>query len=148
MDDLIIFSNSTEDHQKHLTRLLEVLSIEKKQLSVEKCAWACQYVRFLGCIVGHNELEMDPKKARSIITMPCPKAQEEIRVFLRLTGFYRKHIDGYTRTVTPLANLFKRSKRRERMSPRVYGGRRNAEESDHEIPDLLTRFFVRNQGCG
>ena len=64
MDDLIIFSNSTEDHQKHLTRLLEVLSIEKKQLSVEKCAWACQYVRILGCIhvVGNNELAKNPRR--------------------------------------------------------------------------------------
>ena len=108
MDDLIIFSNSAEDHQKHLTILLEILSIEKIHLSVEKCAWACQYVRFLGCIVGNNELAMDPKKVRSIITMPCPKAQEEIRVFLGLTGFYRKHIDGYARIVTPLTDLLKK----------------------------------------
>jgi hypothetical protein len=35
MDDLIIFSNSAEDHQKHLTRLLEVLSKEKIHLSIE-----------------------------------------------------------------------------------------------------------------
>ena len=108
MDDLIVFSNSAEDHQKHLIRLLEVLSLEKIHLSVEKCAWACQYVRFLGCIVGNNELAMDPKKVRSIITMPCPKAQEEIRVFLGLTGFYRKHIDGYARIVTPLTDLLKK----------------------------------------
>ena len=108
MDDLIIFSNSAEDHQRHLTRLLEVLSLEKIHLSVEKCAWACQYVRFLGCIVGNNELAMDPKKVRSIITMPCPQAQEEIRVFLGLTGFYRKHIDGYARIVTPLTDLLKK----------------------------------------
>ena len=108
MDDLIVFSNSAEDHQTHLTRLLEVLSLEKIHLSVEKCAWACQYVRFLGCIVGNNELAMDPKKVRSIITMPCPKAQEEIRVFLGLTGFYRKHIDGYARIVTPLTDLLKK----------------------------------------
>jgi len=108
MDDLIIFSNSAEDHQRHLTRLLEVLSEEKIHLSVEKCAWACQYVRFLGCIVGNNELAMDPKKVRSIITMPCPQAQEEIRVFLGLTGFYRKHIDGYARIVTPLTDLLKK----------------------------------------
>jgi hypothetical protein len=52
MDDLITFSNSDEGHQKHLARLLEVLSLEQIYLSVEKCAWACQYVRFLGCIVG------------------------------------------------------------------------------------------------
>ena len=108
MDDLIVFSNSAEDHQKHLTILLEVLSIEKIHLSVEKCAWACQYVRFLGCIVGNNELAMDPKKVRAIITMPCPKAQEEIRVFLGLTGFYRKHIDGYARIVTPLTDMLKK----------------------------------------
>jgi hypothetical protein len=108
MDDLIVFSNSAEDHQTHLTRLLEVLSEEKIHLSVEKCAWFCQYVRFLGCIVGNNELAMDPKKVRAIITMPCPKAQEEIRVFLGLTGFYRKHIDGYARIVTPLTDLLKK----------------------------------------
>ena len=40
--------------------------------------------------------------------MPCPKAQEEIRVFLGLTGFYRKHIDGYARIVTPLTDLLKK----------------------------------------
>jgi hypothetical protein len=109
MDDLIILSNSSEDHQKHLTKLLEVLSTEPKiHLSVEKCAWVCQYVRFLGCIVGNNELAMDPKKVRSIITMPCPKAQEEIRVFLGLTGIYQKHIDGYARIVTPLTDLLKK----------------------------------------
>ena len=51
---------------------------------------------------------MDPKKVRAIITMPCPKAQEEIRVFLGLTGFYRKHIDGYARIVTPLTDLLKK----------------------------------------
>jgi hypothetical protein len=87
MDDLIIFSNSTEDHQRHLTRLLEVLSLEKIHLSVEKCAWACQYVRFLGCIVGNNELAMDPKKVRSIITMPCPHSQEENSFILVITAF-------------------------------------------------------------
>jgi hypothetical protein len=47
---------------------------------------------------------MDPKKVRAIVTMPCPKAQEEIRVFLGLTGFYRKHIDGYARIVTLLTD--------------------------------------------
>jgi hypothetical protein len=51
---------------------------------------------------------MGPKKVRAIITMPCPKAQEKIRVFLGLTGFYRKHIDGYARIVTPLADLLKK----------------------------------------
>jgi hypothetical protein len=30
MDDLIVFSNSAEDHQKHLIRLLEVLSFYSK----------------------------------------------------------------------------------------------------------------------
>jgi hypothetical protein len=108
MDDLVVFSNSAEDHQNHLTRLLEVLSIEKIHLSVERCAWACQYVRVLGCIAGNNKLAMDPKKVRVIITMPCPKAQEEFRVFLGLTGFYCKHIDEYARIVTPLTDLLKK----------------------------------------
>ena len=40
--------------------------------------------------------------------MPCPQAQEEIRVFLEFTGLYRKHIDGYARIVTPLTYLLKK----------------------------------------
>jgi hypothetical protein len=35
MDDLIVFSNSAEDHQRHLTRLLEVLSEEKRKYTYQ-----------------------------------------------------------------------------------------------------------------
>ena len=52
MDNLIVLSNSAEDHQTHLTRLLEVLSVgvdlmRENTFISRKIAWACQYVRFL-----------------------------------------------------------------------------------------------------
>ena len=106
LDDLVIFSKDGPTHLMHLKTLFRALSTEGLHLNIDKCQLFCRYVRFLGSIVGKNELLMDPEKVRSIIDMPEPRnKQEEIRMFLGLISFYRRWISDYTDMARPLIEL-------------------------------------------
>ena len=51
---------------------------------------------------------MCPRKVYSIINMPLPnEGQDQIRMFLGLTGFYRKFIADYADLTRPLVDLLK-----------------------------------------
>ncbi len=47
----------------------------------------------------------DPKNVDAVLEMIPPTKIKEVRRFLGMTGFYRKHIHNYAKIVTPLTNL-------------------------------------------
>ena len=63
-DDLIYWSDSYEEHVEQTERLVAALSFEGIKLNASKVHMFCSYVRYLGCIVGNEELHMDPQKVR------------------------------------------------------------------------------------
>eukprot|EP01050_Picozoa_sp_SAG11_P009394 SAG11_NODE_878_length_6760_cov_22.303558_3_plen_123_part_00 len=70
IDDLIVFSNSADDHKRHLLNLLDILSKERLYLNNEKSHYFCKYTRYLGAVCGYGVLLMCPEKIRSIVDMP------------------------------------------------------------------------------
>lgn len=105
LDDLIVFSETLEDHE---TRLLHVLNRLKEyglKLSVEKCKFLQTSVRYLGHIVSQNGMETDPQKIETIKTWPSPKTLKELRSFLRFSGYYRHFIRDYAKIAKPLNDL-------------------------------------------
>ena len=112
LDDIILWSKDPETHKKNLLRLFEVLSKEKLSLSLNmnKCYFFARYVKYLGIIVGQGQMFMNTESVRSIINMPEPSdSQANIRIFLGMTGFYRKWIDNYATMALPLTKLLKRT---------------------------------------
>jgi len=108
LDDLVVFSKDANEHQQHLTRLFNVLSDENIYLNTEKCELFCKHIRYLGAIVGSGKLYMCPRKVYSVINMPLPnEGQEQVRMFLGLTGYYRRFISDYAELAGPLMELLK-----------------------------------------
>ena len=95
-DDLVVVSNSVEEHKEHLKKLFEILSEEKIYLNAGKSVLFAKYVRYLGCVCGQDHLLIDPEKVRAIIKMPEPKKdQTAVRGFLGMCSFWRRWIPGY-----------------------------------------------------
>ena len=106
LDDLVVFSRDATQHRKHLERLFDVLSTENIFLNTEKCELFCKHIRYLGAIVGSGKLFMCPRKVYSVINMPLPnEGQDQIRMFLGLTGYYRRFISDYAEVALPLMEL-------------------------------------------
>ena len=108
LDDIVVFSRDAQQHRRHLERLFEVLSAENLYLAPDKCELFCKHIRYLGAIVGSGKLYMCPRKVYSVINMPLPnEGQDQIRMFLGLTGFYRRFIADYADMCRPLMDLLK-----------------------------------------
>eukprot|EP01052_Picozoa_sp_SAG31_P028067 SAG31_NODE_2676_length_5264_cov_576.907278_7_plen_297_part_00 len=109
IDDLVIVSNSVEEHKQHLLKLFDILSEENIYLNPSKSVLFAKYVRYLGCVCGQDQLITDPEKVRAILKMPEPrKDQTAIRGFLGMCSFWRRWIPGYATVAAPLHELLKK----------------------------------------
>ncbi len=81
LDDLIVFSETLEEHESRLLHVLNCLKEYGLKLSVEKCKFLQTSVRYLGHIVSQNGVETDPQKIETIKTWPSPKTLKELRSF-------------------------------------------------------------------
>lgn len=105
LDDIIVFSETLEEHEARLTHVLNRLRENGLKLSPGKCSFFQTSVRYLGHIVSRNGVETDPKKTEALKTWPRPQTLKELRSFLGFSGYYRRFVEGYSQIVKPLTNL-------------------------------------------
>jgi hypothetical protein len=107
LDDVLIYSETLEDHQKHVLQVLERLKSRGFYLDVSKCVFNATRVKFLGMIITNNGIEMDPEKVDAIQKLEMPQSIPAILSFLGLTGWYRRFIKGYSTISLPPTNAVK-----------------------------------------
>lgn len=107
LDDLIIFSDTLEEHESRLLRVLQRLKDFGLKLSLEKCKFFQTSVRYLGHIVSEQGVATDPEKISALKSWPVPRTLKELRSFLGFAGYYRRFIHGYAAIAKPLNDLTK-----------------------------------------
>jgi hypothetical protein len=66
LDDVLIYSDSLEDHRKHVKLVLQALREAGLQTEIKKCEFHIIETRYLGLIIGTEEVKMDFKKIETI----------------------------------------------------------------------------------
>jgi hypothetical protein len=105
LDDILIFSRSLEEHEKHLNTVLERLGAAKLYGKLSKCQFARAEVEFLGHYVGRGGVRMVDGKVAAVQNWPTPRTQKDVEQFIGLAGYYRRFIDGFSRLAAPLTEL-------------------------------------------
>jgi transposase InsO family protein len=109
LDDILIYSDTLEEHTEHVKRVLKKLEAAGISLKLEKCAFDQQKVSFLGFIISTDGISMDPEKVAAIQEWTTPKSVFDIQVFLGLANFYRRFVKNYSKIATPLTALLKKN---------------------------------------
>ncbi|SLM38743.1 Reverse transcriptase domain [Lasallia pustulata] len=99
INDILIYSETEEEHRTHVRKVLTASQMEDLQLSLEKSEFHKQEINFLGYIIRPGELGMDPNKVTAIQEWPEPKTVKEVQVFLGFANFYRRFIERVTNGV-------------------------------------------------
>ena len=107
LDDILIFSQSLEEHWEHLRWALARLREAKLYGRLHKCEFLKDQVEYLGFEVGPRGIQASPGKVRAIIEWPRPKSVHDIRSFLGLASYYRRFVRGFSEMARPLTQLTK-----------------------------------------
>jgi hypothetical protein len=107
IDDILIFTKTLEEHRRISQLVLEWLREHKLYLRHNKCKFEKEKIEYLGVVISHNHVEMDPVKVTGIAEWPTPKSKKEVQSFLGFTNFYRCFVAGFSHHARPLHDLMK-----------------------------------------
>jgi len=108
LDDLLVLSQSWEEHLSNLRTVFERLRQAGVKLKPSKCRLVAKEIQFLGHILTSDGVKSDPSKVAAIKSYPIPMDVVELRRFLGLIGYYRKFIKGFALIAKPLHALLKK----------------------------------------
>ena len=151
-DDILIFSQSLQEHLQHVRAVLELLRANVLYAKRSKCCFGVSQVEYLGHFISREGVSTDPKKVEAVLNWPIPRTVKQLRGFLGLTGYYRRFVKDYGKLAQPLTRLCKTS-----------GGLEWSEEADKAfnqlkwamtkapvlvIPDYNQEFVVETNASG
>jgi len=111
IDDILIYSKTFEEHEKHLVIVLQVLKDKKLYAKLSKCEFWLEEIKFLGHVISKEGVSVDPTKVEAVLHWESPKSVTEIRSFLGLAGYYRRFIEGFSKIAMPLTQLTKKGQK-------------------------------------
>ncbi len=87
MDDILVFAQTRMELQAITHRVLGAASSHKLYLKAEKCEFKQEQVEYLGLIISHDRVAMDPAKVAAVTEWPRPRDRKEVQLFLGFVNF-------------------------------------------------------------
>ena len=105
LDDIIIFSDTFENHLCRLAAVFQRIHQYNLKLKASKCEIFRSEVTYLGHVVSESGIKTDPEKIKVLKEWLAPKSVKDVRKLLGVTGYYRRFVKGFARMVRPLNDL-------------------------------------------
>ncbi|KAL4384871.1 hypothetical protein GQ457_15G020030 [Hibiscus cannabinus] len=118
IDDILVYSRTKEDHDRHLRLVLQTFLENQLYAKLSKCEFWIREVVFLGHVVSSEGIQVDPKKVEVVVNWKQPKSVTEIRSFQGLASYYRRSVSGFSKVATPLTKLLQKGVKYECLDAR------------------------------
>lgn len=105
LDDILIFSSTTEEHIHHVKTVFDLLRANGLTVNEEKCNFAQKQVQFLGHIIDKDTIRPLPQRVAAIDQYTRPKTRQELRRFLGMINFYHRFLPNAAEKQLPLQQL-------------------------------------------
>ena len=87
LDDIVIYSDSLEEHKKHVKMVIDILEKEKLYLSGGKLRFIAPELKLLGRVVDDEGIRMDAEKVDSVLKWKVPTNRDLLRGFIGAVGY-------------------------------------------------------------
>ena len=105
LDDIIIWSQTVEEHEANVTKVLEALRKANLFCNGSKTTLFSTEISFLGHKISAAGIQADPRKINRILEWPQPTTATNVRGFLGLTRYIATFLPAlaeHTSVLTPL----------------------------------------------
>ena len=105
LDDIIIFSETEEEHLAHIKEIFRRLEAADLKMKRSKCDFFKKHIHYLGHLISADGIRPLKDKLDTIHDMPAPRNSKEVKQFLGLVGYYRKFVPRFAALSRPLTKL-------------------------------------------
>uniref|UniRef100_A0A8C1KT19 Gypsy retrotransposon integrase-like protein 1 n=1 Tax=Cyprinus carpio TaxID=7962 RepID=A0A8C1KT19_CYPCA len=105
LDDIVIYSNTWEEHVQHLAEVLQRLQNAGLTVNPTKCAIAKQETEYLGYVIGQGVVRPQVKKVQALEGCAVPQTRKDMRSFLGMAGFYHRFVPNFSSRAAPLTDM-------------------------------------------
>ena len=106
IDDVLIFSETPEEHLKHLEMVFQKLQDSKYHVRLAKCKFMTNQVKFLGHVLTDKGIQPADTRQRDLDMFQPPfETAKKVRSFLGLIMWYKSFIPHVSTIAAPLFPL-------------------------------------------
>lgn len=131
LDDVIIYSDTWEEHHKHVRQVFERLQQYSLKLAPEKCVFGASTLPFLGHILTETGNKPQEGHIDAIRAATPPKTRKQLRQFLGLINWLRDYVPRCAELIAPLTDLL--------STKRTYRWDLKAQEAFERVKNELSR---------
>ena len=154
IDDIVIYSDSWEEHLSTLKELFGRLRRDRITARPKKCLLGANRMEFLGHQIGGDVITLSGDNLEKVWKSPRPTTKKQVRSFIELVGYYRDHIPAFAEISVPLSDLLKKGKSEQvqwnEAQERAYSLLKEylLQEPLLKLPDLMKPFVLRTDASG
>ena len=108
VDDIVVKSKTRTKNFQVLEQVFKRCKKYKLRMNPMKCAFRVFVGKFLGFLVHHRGISVDPVKATAIAIMKRPTTVRELKSFLGKVSYTRRFMPGLASVTTGLSKLLKK----------------------------------------
>ena len=105
LDDILVFGPDFGTTLVRLESVLDRVGEAGLKLQAKKCQLFQEEIPFLGHTVSAAGIGADPAKCKQVLDRRVPGDLHEVRSFVGLCSYYRRHIQSFTELPAPLYEL-------------------------------------------
>jgi len=107
LDDILIYSESMDDHIKLVQKVLDPLEQHDLAVSLQMSVFYQEEGEFLGYIVKTSGVTRSDRQVKSVQNWAHPKSVKEVQIFIGFANHYRRFIKDFSKGCKPITKTLK-----------------------------------------
>lgn len=137
IDDILVASESKEQHLEHLELLFQRLDEYGININPGKCVLGVPSLDFLSHNISSKGVAPSKNKIQVIENFPAPNSIKQLQRFIGMVNYYRRFIPQLANQLIPLYNLLNSLLKVKRNADRNFVWSKECDEGFIEIKRLL-----------
>jgi hypothetical protein len=108
LDDITMFSQSDDEHLRHLRRVFEKCRKFGISLNPKKSLFGLEEGKLLGHINSKDRINIDPSRIEGIQKLEHPRNIKELQSFIGKINFLRRFIPNLAKLLRNITNMLKK----------------------------------------
>ena len=105
IDDIVVKNKVESEHVNDLKDIFEILRKHKLHLNASKCSFGVNSSKFLGYMVTHRKIEVNPNQIKAINNLQSPQNPKKVQKLTGMTAALNRFISQSVNMCRPFFQL-------------------------------------------